>query len=123
MARPETLIPGNCYFSVHFYDNDLVLPMIDTLVYVGQETDQDEGRLWLFKEPESRPCPSTWSSDGRWLYVGAPVATGKTHAIPVPSGRSLPDLPAEASYGWQAKRAHLAHSATFRSLWRPLWGT
>src|SRR5947207_3298719 len=53
MARPETLIPGNCYFSVGFYDNDLVLPMIDTLVYVGQEADQDEGRLWLFKEPES----------------------------------------------------------------------
>jgi hypothetical protein len=30
----------------------LVLPMIDTLVYVGQETDQDDGRLWLFKDPE-----------------------------------------------------------------------
>ena len=43
----------------------------------------------------ARVCPSTWSSDGRWLYVGAPVATGKTYAIPVPSGRSLPDLPAE----------------------------
>jgi hypothetical protein len=57
MARPETLIPGNCYFSVGFYDNDLVLPMIDTLVYVGQEADQDEGRLWLFKEPESPPSP------------------------------------------------------------------
>jgi hypothetical protein len=57
MARPEALIPGNCYFSVGFYDNDLVLPMIDTLVYVGQETDQDEGRLWLFKEPESPPSP------------------------------------------------------------------
>ena len=54
MARPETLIPGNCYFTVGFYDNDLVLPKIDSLVYVGQETDQDEGRLWLFKEPESR---------------------------------------------------------------------
>ena len=24
MARPETLIPGNCYFSVGFYDNDPV---------------------------------------------------------------------------------------------------
>ncbi len=36
MARPETLIPGNCYFSVHFYDNDLLLPMIDTLIYVGR---------------------------------------------------------------------------------------
>jgi len=57
MARPEALIPGNCYFSVHFYDNDLLLPMIDTLVYVGQEIDQDEGRLWLFKEPESPPSP------------------------------------------------------------------
>ena len=57
MARPETLIPGNCYFSVGFYDNDLVLPMIDTLVYVGQETDRDEGRLWLFKEPESPSSP------------------------------------------------------------------
>ena len=43
----------------------------------------------------ARVCPSTWSSDGRWLYVGAPVATGKTYAIPVPSGRSLPDLPPE----------------------------
>jgi hypothetical protein len=57
MARPETLIPGNCYFSVHFYDNDLLLPMIDTLVYVGQESDQDEGRLWLFRGPESPPSP------------------------------------------------------------------
>ena len=57
MARPETLIPGNCYFSVGFYDNDLVLPMIDTLIYVGQETDQHEGRLWLFKEPESPSSP------------------------------------------------------------------
>lgn len=52
MARPETLTPGNCYFSVAYYDSDLVLPMIDTLVYVGQEND-DEGRIWLFKEPES----------------------------------------------------------------------
>lgn len=57
MARPEALIPGNCYFSVHFYDNDLLLPMIDTLVYVGQEIERDEGRLWLFKEPDSPPSP------------------------------------------------------------------
>ena len=55
MARPETLIPGNCYFSVHFYDNDLMVPMIDTLTYVGQEHDEEHQRLWLFKEPESPP--------------------------------------------------------------------
>jgi hypothetical protein len=57
MARPETLIPGNCYFSVGYYDKDLLLPMVDTLVFVGQETGQEEGRLWLFKEPESPPNP------------------------------------------------------------------
>ena len=45
MARPETLVPGNCYFSVGYYDSDLLLPMIETLVYVGQENHQEEGRL------------------------------------------------------------------------------
>lgn len=43
-------------------------------------------------------CSSGWSSDGKFFYV-ASVATesanpGKTLAIPVPAGKSLPDLPA-----------------------------
>jgi hypothetical protein len=53
MARPETLVAGNCYFSVGFGDQDLLLPMIDTLVYVGQEDDSENGRMWLFKQPVS----------------------------------------------------------------------
>jgi hypothetical protein len=53
MARPETLIPGNCYFSVGYYDSDLLLPIVDTLLYVGQEHDPDQGRLWLFREPQA----------------------------------------------------------------------
>lgn len=53
MARPTELIPGNCYFSLGFYDRDLLLPMIDTLVFVGHEDDAEHGRTWLFKEPES----------------------------------------------------------------------
>jgi hypothetical protein len=41
-------------------------------------------------------CQAVWSSDGRFLYVtgyhqGTP---GKMLAIPVPAGKSLPDLPA-----------------------------
>jgi hypothetical protein len=41
---------------VGFYDNDLVLPMIDTLVYVGQsDDDPNQGRMWLFKEPDASP--------------------------------------------------------------------
>jgi hypothetical protein len=38
-------------------------------------------------------CFPTWSSDGSFLYVGYPGG-GKTHAIPMPAGQSLPDLPA-----------------------------
>ena len=42
-------------------------------------------------------CSSGWSSDGRFFYVAAKVlrdSPGKTLAIPVPAGKSLPDLPA-----------------------------
>src|SRR3954468_18034876 len=61
LAQPQTLIPGNCYFSVGSYDNDLVMPMIDTLVYVGQNDDPDHGRMWLFKEPDP---PHSSEQDG-----------------------------------------------------------
>ena len=45
------------------------------------------------------PCRAVWSSDGRFLYVeidrGTSAASpGKTLAIPVPAGKSFPDLPA-----------------------------
>ena len=49
-------------------------------------------------------CLATWSSDGRFFYVlnsatnspdAATLARNKTVAIPVPSGKSLPDLPAD----------------------------
>jgi hypothetical protein len=36
-------------------------------------------------------CPSRWSSDGRFFYA---AFGGQTRVIPVPAGKSLPDLPA-----------------------------
>jgi serine/threonine protein kinase len=44
-------------------------------------------------------CSSGWSSDGRFFYVESVAkesanSPGKTLAIPVPAGKSLPDLPA-----------------------------
>jgi DNA-binding winged helix-turn-helix (wHTH) protein/Tol biopolymer transport system component len=36
-------------------------------------------------------CWGGWSSDGKFFYVGTPA--GKTLLIPVPTGKSLPDLP------------------------------
>src|SRR5262249_48952639 len=56
MARPPTPGPGKFYFSVGVYDKDLFLPMIDTLIYVGQsDDDPDHGRVWLFKQPDASP--------------------------------------------------------------------
>jgi len=69
MARPETLIPGNCYFTVAYYDTELLLPTIDTLVYVGQEDFPEHGRMWLFKEPEGETDSDeqTESVDEPWI--------------------------------------------------------
>jgi Tol biopolymer transport system component len=42
-------------------------------------------------------CPAGWSSDGRFFYVsidGPVTSPGRVLTIPVPAGRSLPDLPA-----------------------------
>jgi hypothetical protein len=61
MARPDALVPGNCYFSIAFYDAELVLPIVETLVYVGQGDAQD-GRVWLFKQPESPAGPDEEST-------------------------------------------------------------
>jgi serine/threonine protein kinase len=44
-------------------------------------------------------CSSTWSTNGKFFYVGSgrsasQTFVGKTLVIPVPAGKSLPDLPA-----------------------------
>lgn len=51
MARPNDLIPGNCYFLVHYYDNDLILPSVETLIFRRTDEDEKGERLWLFEEP------------------------------------------------------------------------
>jgi hypothetical protein len=53
MAHPRSLVPGNCYFHVVFYDNHLLFPNISTLEYVGEGADAAGVGLWLFREPRS----------------------------------------------------------------------
>jgi hypothetical protein len=55
--RPNELVAGNCYFRVAYYDSDLLLPIVDTLIYVGFKIPPEDGETWLFKEPESPPDP------------------------------------------------------------------
>jgi len=54
-VRPSELVAGNCYFRVGYGDHNLLLPLIQTLLYVGVEEDTHNGRqLWSFSEPSLR---------------------------------------------------------------------
>ncbi|MBL0124813.1 MAG: hypothetical protein IPP88_19545 [Betaproteobacteria bacterium] len=51
MTRPSDLVPGRCYFDVKYYDHDLLVPSIDTLVFDGSELDDEGRRIWMFHSP------------------------------------------------------------------------
>jgi hypothetical protein len=53
MVRPHDLVVGNCYFHTNFYDDDLLLPSIDTLIFKEVDEDEDGQRNWLFEYPDS----------------------------------------------------------------------
>ena len=53
MARPRELVPGNCYFSLKYFDSELVIPSVQTLIFVGTESDENGDTMWLFREPAS----------------------------------------------------------------------
>jgi hypothetical protein len=57
MARPETLVPGNCYVQMGFTHRDLPVPLIATLVYVGPHVDVDGTPGWLFRDYSTAPDP------------------------------------------------------------------
>lgn len=48
--RPSELVPGNCYFTIGYYDSDLLLPVVQTLRYVGCQLDERDGRQWVFHD-------------------------------------------------------------------------
>jgi hypothetical protein len=54
-------------------------------------------------------CPAEWAPDGRFLYVGlAPnsqTTRGKTLAIPIPAGETLPNLPSSGIQGPEDAKA------------------
>ena len=61
MARPEDLVPGNCYFLSGFPDEALLFPSISTLRYVRHEQGDDGRDWWLFEE--ASPSSATEDSD------------------------------------------------------------
>jgi hypothetical protein len=51
MARPSELIAGNCYFTVGYLDSELLIPRVETLLFVGEDTAEDP-RVWRFRYPQ-----------------------------------------------------------------------
>jgi hypothetical protein len=51
MAHPDSLVIGCDYFVVHYYDNELLVPSVTTLRYVGCVADDDGNPEWTFSEP------------------------------------------------------------------------
>lgn len=52
MARARELVPGDCYFTVFYYDDELRIPDIDTLIYRGSVSDGEGKTAWLFHRPD-----------------------------------------------------------------------
>ncbi|HEU5136827.1 MAG TPA: hypothetical protein VFU13_16895 [Steroidobacteraceae bacterium] len=53
MARPYELVPGNCYFLLNYYDEDLKVPFIRTYLFEQEAEGENDEKLWLFREPTS----------------------------------------------------------------------
>jgi DNA-binding winged helix-turn-helix (wHTH) protein/Tol biopolymer transport system component len=54
-------------------------------------------------------CPVAWSPDGKFLYIGltpnSQTSRGKTLAIPIPTGETLPNLPSSGIRGPEDMKA------------------
>ncbi len=44
---------GNVYFSVQYADEDLLVPIVETLVFVGRKLIAEDGDLFYFQDVES----------------------------------------------------------------------
>ncbi|NOT71745.1 MAG: hypothetical protein HOP09_10855 [Hyphomicrobium sp.] len=62
----ERLVVGEAYFTVVFFDEDMTIPKMETIIYLGQSSiDQIakkkkllaiEGELYVFREIENHRC-------------------------------------------------------------------
>jgi len=51
MANPRSLIPGATFFRVNYFDDDLLIPAVQTLIFDSKYTDDSGDDLWVFREP------------------------------------------------------------------------
>src|SRR5262245_66634323 len=59
MMRPEELIPENFYFMIVYYDADLEVPNIETLIYKEMLRERKNEDRWIFRYATS----PAWSDE------------------------------------------------------------
>jgi len=135
MAHPHSLVAGNCYFHVGFYDKNLLFPDISTLEYVGESADEAGDRLWLFREPRSvddSSDPSVSSDEGSLVgfsadqlyqildFTGLSAVIGEValdHPLNSPGTVAAPLRAACADFGDLSERvATFLDSSNYRSM-------
>ena len=61
---PTSLQEGEVYFSVQYADGNLLVPIIETLVFVGRDLDGKDPALLYFQDVESHNRGIRYGSDG-----------------------------------------------------------
>jgi hypothetical protein len=52
-VSPHELQIGAVYFSVQFVDDDLLIPVVEPLVFIGRELMRDDSGILYFQDAES----------------------------------------------------------------------
>lgn len=63
-VSPDSLQEGEVYFSVQYADENLLVPVIETLVFAGKNLDNKDPQLLYFQDAESYRQGIRYGSDG-----------------------------------------------------------
>jgi hypothetical protein len=106
MARPDELVPGNCYFSVDYCDNELLFPHVTTLRYLRRDDRNGEDPVWLFEylsfeseadvEEEETPPLLAFPEDQLYTVVEFPRLIAELAAVGLDHPLEAPDAPRPA---------------------------
>src|SRR5438270_11610629 len=83
-AEPVTkdrLIPGEVYFSLQFADSNLLIPIMEPFIFLGQDLDPDAIGLFYFQRYESyqRGLRFKPSSKGKLMEFQVATSNGMNH--------------------------------------------
>ena len=91
MARPEELVPGNCYFSVAYHDEELLFPDVTTLRYLRHGDD-----VWIFEnladqdDADAEPALLSVPDDQLYSILDFPMLIAELQVIAVDHPLNLP---------------------------------